>query len=311
MSFYDKEEYNSEDILSLIENEIEESIHLDFKEADALGKSDSKRKEISKDVSAFANSDGGIIIYGIKEENHKAKSLSFVDGNIFTKEWIEQIINSSIQRHIPDLLIIPVRFHQKIENSVYIIKIPKSIEAPHICKDKRFYKRFNFESVAMEEYEIRQLYDRKVKSSLILAGHNISKVESDDENIIKLLFEVSIINNGDILESSYKTNVYFNYPTATRLLRYSWDRFDYSYNFTRINETRVLVSSVSKVTIYPEEKVTVMRFFIEFEKALLRKALDSVSFDIVLCYSNGEHKIESSFDEVIKELEEIHLEKNK
>ncbi|MFN8349444.1 MAG: ATP-binding protein [Spirosomataceae bacterium] len=126
-----------------------------------IEKNDGKRKDIiSKDVASFANSDGGIIIYGIKEENHKAHSTTFINGNEFTKEWLEQVINSTIQRHIPDVKIYPIREAGRIEKTIYIVKIPKSLEAPHISKDQRFYKRFNFMSVPMEEYEIRQLYGR-------------------------------------------------------------------------------------------------------------------------------------------------------
>ncbi|MDN3669776.1 ATP-binding protein [Echinicola jeungdonensis] len=108
-SFYDKEDYKISDIQSLIDNEVEESIYLDFKASDALGKTDGKKKEISKDVASFANSDGGIIIYGIKEENHKANSFTYIDGNEFTKEWLERVINSSIQRRIDEIKIIPIR----------------------------------------------------------------------------------------------------------------------------------------------------------------------------------------------------------
>jgi predicted HTH transcriptional regulator len=50
-----------------IKDGVEENLNLDYKAADALGTSDGKKKEITKDVSAFANSAGGIIIYGIKE----------------------------------------------------------------------------------------------------------------------------------------------------------------------------------------------------------------------------------------------------
>ena len=64
MDFYSKDEYRIEDIEQLIENEVEENIHLDYKSEGALEKSEKKRNEIIKDVSAFANSDGGIIIYG-------------------------------------------------------------------------------------------------------------------------------------------------------------------------------------------------------------------------------------------------------
>ena len=139
------EDYDIEFINSLIENEIEESIHLDFKAGEALSKSDSKKKEVSKDVSSFANSDGGIIIYGITEKNHKAYQLSFIDGNIYTKEWLEQIISTTIKRNINGLKIFPIRNNGKISESIYIVQIPQSLDAPHLSRDKRFYKRYNFE----------------------------------------------------------------------------------------------------------------------------------------------------------------------
>jgi predicted HTH transcriptional regulator len=206
-NFYDKAEYNFQDIMSLIENEIEESIHLDFKEANALEKSDGKKKEISKDVSAFANSDGGIIIYGIKEQNHKAHSLTYINGQDFTKEWLEQTINSSIQRRIPDLKIFVIRNSGNIHETIYIVKIPKSFEAPHLCKDKRFYKRFNFESVAMEEYEVRQLYGQKLRSKLAIAGHGIYKLKDeagydDEEGKTTFMMEVLITNEGDVSKNT-------------------------------------------------------------------------------------------------------------
>jgi predicted HTH transcriptional regulator len=58
---------------SYIGNSIEESLTLDYKAADALASSDGKKKEITKDVSAMANSAGGLIIYGISEFTDPAK----------------------------------------------------------------------------------------------------------------------------------------------------------------------------------------------------------------------------------------------
>ena len=104
MDLLEIQEYSIEIIESLIANEVEENIHLDYKASGALGKKDEKKSEIVKDVSAFANSDGGIIIYGLTEENHKPKEFDFVDGNVFTKEWLENIIHQ-VQPHIEGIMV--------------------------------------------------------------------------------------------------------------------------------------------------------------------------------------------------------------
>ncbi len=88
-------------IQSYIKNQVEESINLDYKAADALQKTDGKKREISKDVSAMANSAGGVIIYGVKEFNqsdkrHLPEKIDPVNRTDISKEWLEQVINSNI-----------------------------------------------------------------------------------------------------------------------------------------------------------------------------------------------------------------------
>jgi len=149
-----KTEFTENDITNIIVNQWEESLHLEFKSSESLGKTDGKKRELSKDISAFANSDGGMIFYGIKELDHKASELSFVDGRDVTKEWIEQVLNSNIYPKIPDLRIHPIRFEGSMESSVYAVGIPASSAAPHMSADKRYYRRYNFESVPMEEPDL-------------------------------------------------------------------------------------------------------------------------------------------------------------
>ncbi len=301
-SFYDKENYTIDDIDSLIKSEAEESIYLEFKEAGALDKTDNKRKEISKDVSAFANSDGGIIIYGIREENHKAIAFSFINGNSYTKEWLEQVINSTIQRHIPELKIYPLRRNGLIDETIYIVKIPKSLEAPHISKDKRFYKRFNFESVSMEEYEIRQLYGRKSISKLIIAGYAINKLKHDNDSRTnaKFHFEATIINDGDITEKDYKLNVYFN--NFHSALNISWDMSKTNYDYTWMEDKRLKISAVGKTPIFPNEKVNAIRFNFEIPLQNLQEVLRQVTIEAVLLYPNGESKLNGDMKELAEKI---------
>jgi predicted HTH transcriptional regulator len=56
-----------------------------------------KKDEIAKDVSAFANSAGGTVVYGIAESAGKpsyAEALSPVDPKKYSQEWLEQVINT-------------------------------------------------------------------------------------------------------------------------------------------------------------------------------------------------------------------------
>lgn len=292
------EEYNYQFLKSLIDNEIEESIHIEFKSKGALSKKDSHKKEISKDVAAFANSDGGILVYGIEEINHKAHGFSFIDGNIFTKEWLEQIISTTVQRKIPNLLIFPIRNEGRISETIYVVQIPSSIEAPHLARDKRYYKRFNFESVQMEEYEIRQLYGRKLNSKLVLDGYNISKyIGEPDDDEYKFMIEIFVGNDGEIAEKEFKVNLHFE--EYNKKMNIHWKDFgtNRNYNSTRIEEKTIKVSNIGNA-IYPDETITILIVNFDIPKYSYHEIKEKLKFRIQLYYQNGEDKIEFPFKEL-------------
>ena len=60
---------SEDDLNNFIKNKIEENTNLEYKDPLSL---DNKR-EIAKDISAMANSNGGIIIYGLCEDNKDHK----------------------------------------------------------------------------------------------------------------------------------------------------------------------------------------------------------------------------------------------
>ncbi|WP_340114861.1 AlbA family DNA-binding domain-containing protein [Maribellus mangrovi] len=298
------DDYDESTIKSFIENEIEESINIEFKAGEALARTESKKKEISKDVSAFANSDGGIIVYGIHEENNRAHSLSFINGNEFSKEWLEQIISSTIHRSIPDLKIYPIRFDKDIERTVYVVKIPSSIEAPHISKDKRFYRRYNFESVPMEEYEIRQLYGRKVRSKLSLAGYILHSVAPDNDDNKMFHCEAHVYNDGEKPENEYKVNAYL--INAIKGMNVSWEKNDINRNndYTILKSNKVKVSTVGFSPIYQDERIKAIQFNFEIPWDSLLSAADQMEINFVLFYPGGKDEIKIKPDR----LKEILLE---
>lgn len=153
-------EWTEDDILSLIRNKIGESNTLEYKSCDSLGRTDGKKREISKDVSAFANSAGGMIVYGVIENSsHEPESIDVgYDPGDISGEWLEQVINSNIERRISGVIINTISLHKTQPGRViYAVYVPESNLAPHMAADDRFYRRFNFQSVAMKEYEVRNL----------------------------------------------------------------------------------------------------------------------------------------------------------
>jgi Putative DNA-binding domain len=151
------------DLQHLIDDEIQESLTLDYKASASLARDSRARDEICKDVSAFANSAGGQIIYGMEERDQRPINMD--SGSDLTREWIEQIIDSNVQPRIEGLIIAPVL----LENgrNAYVLTIPQaSGRAPHQAPDHKYYKRQNFQSVPMEDYEIRDAFRRATTPEL-------------------------------------------------------------------------------------------------------------------------------------------------
>ena len=97
------------DLERLIAEEIRESLTLDYKASSVLGKDSKQRDELCKDVTAFANSAGGQIVYAMKEDKNLPTELDDGADASITKEWIEQVIDSRVQPRIEGLIITPIQ----------------------------------------------------------------------------------------------------------------------------------------------------------------------------------------------------------
>jgi hypothetical protein len=150
-------------IQKYVTDEIQENLTLEYKASDALDKTDGRKKEIAKDVSSMANSNGGILIYGVKEyderdKKHLPEKIDPIKRNMFSKEWLEQVI-ITIRPKIIGIEIFPVELNTGINDVVYVVVVPQSITA-HQATDFRYYKRYNFTAVPMEDYEVRDTMGR-------------------------------------------------------------------------------------------------------------------------------------------------------
>jgi Putative DNA-binding domain len=183
----------------MIADGVEESLSLDYKRADSLAKTDGKKVEVTKDVSSFANSSGGVLIYGVAEfddepRKHLPERLDPIQRSEISKEWLDQVIQA-IQPRIDGVLIHPVTISEPDNTVCYVVEVPQSHTA-HMARDHRYHKRHNFTTAQMEDYEVRDVMSRrthpKIKASIFI---NKGASHTKPEGVIL----VSLENVGSVL----------------------------------------------------------------------------------------------------------------
>ena len=145
----------SNDIEALITNQSAESRTLEYKEK-LPGNSDDDKKEFLKDVSAFANTSGGDIIYGISEKRDsdgkttgfpdQAKGLSSINADA-EKRRLDSILQDGLDPRIPGVRIETIDGFN--DGSIIIIRVPKSWNSPHMVVFKRWSRFFTRNSAAV------------------------------------------------------------------------------------------------------------------------------------------------------------------
>lgn len=221
MSVLDKpsSEWTEADLKALVAGGIEERLELEYKRCAALIPNPAKTKEeicdeLSKDVSAFANSAGGTLVYGIIEDRHKPTGVDAgFDPAALKKEWIEDVIHGRIHPKIEGLLINPVALQSG--KVAYVISIPQSATA-HQAGDKRYYKRHNFKAEPMEDYEIRDIMARLKFPRLI--PHFTARF-IDNRPLIEVLeyaLNISLRNEGVMAAQRWKLVLWIPQSLALR-----------------------------------------------------------------------------------------------
>jgi hypothetical protein len=159
------------DLQKLVDDKVPESLTLEYKASNALGRENDQRTELVKDVTAFANSAGGQIIYGIAEQR-EAEGVSYslddgVDSTRISPEWIDQVIASNASPRLQGLRIVPVPL-EATNRVAYVLTIPQATSfAPHQnTYDQKYYRRSEGRSTAMYDYEIRDVLRRATTPDL-------------------------------------------------------------------------------------------------------------------------------------------------
>lgn len=151
------------DIQNLVDNQVLEGKTLEYKSA-IPGNGDEDKKEFLADISSFANTDGGDLIFGIfenKKEVDKEFGLENInkDGEI---QRLESIIRDGISPRIEvDIRVIDV----DDKKSVLLIRIKPSLNGPHRVVFKNSNRFFRRNSNGKYEMDVHELKNAFIKGS--------------------------------------------------------------------------------------------------------------------------------------------------
>ena len=159
----------SEDDLQVILNNTDyrEDQYIDYKEAFAFlhistQEKEKKKVELRNDICAFANADGGYLVFGVKEKGGIPTELQGIDINTNPERFEMNIRNSMtiIQPKVP-----PIHFkfiHLKSGKYIVILEIQHDFFSPYMHiegeKNYKIYKREGVNKRIMRYTELKNMF---------------------------------------------------------------------------------------------------------------------------------------------------------
>jgi hypothetical protein len=177
-------EWSQARIENLVTSQVAESMHFEFKREPYVG--DSGKNELRKDVSAFANAEGGCLVIGIEEKDEVAVGVSPI-ASLSPGEHQIRVQNILSSGFDPSLHAWEVHIVEFDAGHVLVVDVSRSPNGPHrvIAGGKsRFYKRAGckvYEPSTGELREMMSFYDSALRR---FDGFRRARVEDFFQNKI-------------------------------------------------------------------------------------------------------------------------------
>lgn len=214
------ESWTPESLQGMINGQVPEDFRLDYKSADALPNSkmpdkvkNEKKEEIGRDVTAFANSDGGVIIYGIREVAQEGRNIPGhfdpVNASEMSTETLTQIIASHSEPTLVGVRIFSVSVPAQDDPSkvCFVVVIPKG-DTAHMAKDGRYYFRNENTRRMMRDWQVRDAMNRRTHPDVTL-DMTILEPSYTPGHYGKQTFQIAVINVGKVIARNYCGVVHF------------------------------------------------------------------------------------------------------
>jgi hypothetical protein len=166
---------SEDDLKRMITDHVKEDLYLEFKQKHdrrhALLEDDDKFN-FSRALSGFANSDGGILIWGVEtyKRDESAKSLKpITDVDGFIRSLKSSLINS-VQPFVDNVLVEKIPTDASDQIGFVKCLIPQSDKTPHraMLAEREYYKRSTEGFYRLEHFDLEDMFGRRQKPLLVM-----------------------------------------------------------------------------------------------------------------------------------------------
>ncbi|GJL67831.1 MAG: hypothetical protein NPIRA06_04660 [Nitrospirales bacterium] len=257
--------------------EARENSNIEYKEANQKF---SNTNEIGKDVSAFANSEGGLIFYGVKcdpSDPTKPQAITGLDAKNI--ETFDRVVNSSIHYPVNGLKKKLIPDHNP---QVMLVYVPQSDESPHQnAGDNKYYVRLGSESKPMPHYLVELYFGKRRRPKLnIRFDHFLQPTLQsfhDDNFSPHCPLHLGLTNSGRAIAKYIRAVFIFpgdyikNLKLVTDGTHHVFEIFPHMHLISDLNPLghKVWEYTANNEVIHPGTEVSVARFQFRFDRALL------------------------------------------
>lgn len=164
-------EWTASDVQSLIDERVAEGQRLEYKRELNLD-TQSQRREAAKDVSGMANASGGLLLYGVEEDDSEepipTARRPMPDGS--GQARLEDVLDSSVS----PTLNLQTRLLDAPDGGFFlIVRIFQRTGAPHMVEsysDHRHYVRSGIKTRPMKQEELRAAYAQVSHAEELVTG---------------------------------------------------------------------------------------------------------------------------------------------
>jgi hypothetical protein len=154
------DEITGADIAALVERRAVENRTLEFKR-ELPGTSDADGKEFLADVTSFANTNGGDLIFGLEEADGGASAIHPIPNANAEREMLrlENLLRDGVEPRLQRVRLRWIGTHP--DRGVLLLRIPGSLAGPHRIRFRnsgRFYGRNSRGKYEMDTFDLRQAF---------------------------------------------------------------------------------------------------------------------------------------------------------